>query len=63
MKGNMMTKYKPNLQPTEERMETAFVVERTNEIESKLKNIIVSFTALEDKKKEEFFSEVLLSPT
>ena len=56
-----MTKYKPNLEPNDNMMETAYVIERTNEIESKLKNIIVLYIALGSNKKKVFLSEIILN--
>ncbi len=56
-----MSKYKPNLEPTEDRKQTAFVIERTNEIEYKLKQILVYYFSFKDKSKERFMDEIMMN--
>lgn len=56
-----MTKYIPNLDVNDEQKQTAYVVERTNEIESKLRQVFEAFFAIEDQKRATFLHDIMLN--
>jgi len=54
----MSTAPKPNLEPTESRLQTAWVIERTNSIEFTLKGMLCAYVKAE---RQKFFNNIILN--